>query len=181
MDVYQESLEGKEEEPEGPNIYDRNSKVIYSNVNISNDLIKKQTNEPNATTHYNNHPNKRNARTLDQQLNKDNPNVNRFMDIHNCLKENFFNFETENKKILTKKSHNHFNIPFEKKFVINKRTDKNVFTIRDVIYYNNREVKMTNSIVFYLNHYYKKEPYIRFNTKIRKNDAITVIILNNSF
>jgi hypothetical protein len=71
--------------------------------------------------------------------------------------------------------HTHLNyIPFDKNFRICRKADKNIFSKKDIIYYKSKEIKMTNSVVFYLNHYYKKVPYIRFNTQINTEKPITV-------
>jgi hypothetical protein len=66
------------------------------------------------------------------------------------------------------------NIPFDKHFRVCRKVDKNIFTKKDIIFYRNKEVKMTNSIVFYLNHFYKKVPYIKFKTKLSSDKPITV-------
>jgi len=71
--------------------------------------------------------------------------------------------------------HTHLNyIPFDKNFRICRKADKNIFSKKDIIYYKSKEIKMTNSVVFYLNHYYKKVPYIRFNTQINTEKPITL-------
>lgn len=72
-------------------------------------------------------------------------------------------------------SFNNLQTPFDKKFRISRKVDKNQFTKKDIIFYNNKELKMTNSIVFYLNHFYSKVPYIKFNTQINNDQPITVI------
>lgn len=111
--------------------------------------------------------------------------VSKFMDIHNCYKENYFTFDANTKRSSSLflggkiRDYSVTNIPFEKNFRIVKKNDKNQFTIKDKIFINNREVKMTNSIVFYLNNYYKKNEFFRFNTQISNVRPTTVI--NNFF
>jgi hypothetical protein len=90
--------------------------------------------------------------------------ISKFIDVQQCLKENYYNFDnrkiTENISPMTKTF-----IPMDKNFRISKKLDKNQFTNKDIIFYKNKEIKMTNSIVFYLNHYYMKGEYFRFPTK----------------
>jgi hypothetical protein len=69
-------------------------------------------------------------------------------------------------------------IPFDKKFRICRKVDKNHFTKKDIIYYKNKELKLTNSVVFYLNNFYKKEAYIRFNTQIASKKPTTLASQN---
>jgi hypothetical protein len=140
--------------------------------------------------------------------NKENYNVSKYFDIQNCYKEDYFSNLLENKKETSKthsksgsinlsnsntplinkgmalniqeKSKNF--IPFDKNFKICLKIDKNQFTKKDIIYYKNKEIKMTNSVVFYLNYFYKKVHYIRFNTKISDMKPKTVnIIINLDF
>jgi hypothetical protein len=134
--------------------------------------------------------------------NKQNYNVSKYFDIQNCFKEDYFNGILESAKKestgnlnkagsfnLSNNSNNNpisnkiyrdqqeksknF-IPFDKNFKICLKFDKNQFTKKDIIYYKNKEIKMTNSVVFYLNYFYKKEHYIRFNTKISDAKPKTV-------
>jgi hypothetical protein len=136
--------------------------------------------------------------------NKENYNVSKYFDIQNCFKEDYFNTILENLKkenAISKQNkggsmnisnnsnnNNHISqkmyldyeektknfIPFDKNFKICLKVDKNHFTKKDIIYYKNKEIKMTNSVVFYLNYFYKKEHYIRFNTKISDTKPKTV-------
>jgi hypothetical protein len=103
--------------------------------------------------------------------------VSKFIDMQQCLRENYFNFE--NKKVADNKNllGNSF-IPMDKNFRISKKLDKNQFTNKDIIFYKNKEIKMTNSIVFYLNHYYMKGEYFRFPTSYFYDKPITVKIFN---
>ena len=68
-------------------------------------------------------------------------------------------------------------IPMDKNFRISKKLDKNQFTNKDIIFYKNKELKMTNSIVFYLNHYYMKGDYFRFPAK--QNEKPFTVKLTN--
>ena len=90
----------------------------------------------------------------------------------NVKKENESNLENFNNQGNYNSANNY--IPFDKNFRICRKVDKNQFTKKDIIFYKNKEIKMTNSIVFYLNYYYKKEPYIRFNTQITSERPVTV-------
>lgn len=137
--------------------------------------------------------------------NKENFNVSKYFDIQSCFKEDYFNNLLDNKKETAKTREKstsiHFSninnpiinkavpgdhedtsknyIPFDKNFKICLKIDKNQFTKKDIIYYKNKEIKMTNSVVFYLNYFYKKEHYIRFNTKISDMKPKTVTIICN--
>jgi hypothetical protein len=137
--------------------------------------------------------------------NKENYNVSKYFDIQNCFKEDYFNNLLVNKKetARTREKSTSFHmsnintpiinkgvqvdvedtsknyIPFDKNFKICLKIDKNQFTKKDIIYYKNKEIKMTNSVVFYLNYFYKKEHYIRFNTKISDMKPKTVTIICN--
>jgi hypothetical protein len=103
--------------------------------------------------------------------------ISKFIDVQQCLKENYFNFD--NKKITENLSPmNKTFIPMDKNFRISKKLDKNQFTNKDIIFYKNKELKMTNSIVFYLNHYYMKGEYFRFPTKQFSEKPITVFSYN---
>jgi hypothetical protein len=92
---------------------------------------------------------------------RDNFNVSKFMDVNNCIKEDYFNFE--NKEIKSQMSLK-LTTPLDKNFRIHKQSDKFKFSGKDIIYFKNKQLKMTNSVVFYLNHFYKKEPYFKFLT-----------------
>lgn len=135
--------------------------------------------------------------------NKENYNVSKYFDIQSCLKEDYFSNILENNRRETATNTNKAGnmnvslnssninpishklyveyaektknfIPFDKNFKICLKIDKNHFTKKDIIYYKNKEIKMTNSVVFYLNYFYKKEHYIRFNTKISDTNPKTV-------
>ncbi len=91
--------------------------------------------------------------------------ISKYMDIANCLKEEYFNFkEVKRNSIITLSTFHH---PIDKYFRVNKKHDKNVFTKKDVVYFNNRFLKMSNSVLFYLNHYYQKTPYFKFNSNLK--------------
>lgn len=111
-------------------------------------------------------------------------NISKYMDIQQCLKENYFTnlFNSANLNVGKKdigivpaflnRDSRYF--PFDKYFRINKKTEKDKFTKKDVIYYNNTQIKMTNSIVFYLNNFYKKKDFFVFDTRLTNERPITV-------
>jgi hypothetical protein len=95
------------------------------------------------------------------------------MDINNCLKEEYFNFgggsDMSNNNINSSAGKSQLSIkstPLDKNFRIHKQSDKFKFSNKDIIYFKNRQLRLTNSAVFYLNHFYKKEPYFEFNNSI---------------
>ncbi len=139
--------------------------------------------------------------------NKENYNVSKYFDIQNCYKDDYFSLILDNKKegepspfkygdapaninissnnktmpqkLIIDYEHKAKNfIPFDKNFKICLKLEKTHFTKRDIIYYKNKEIKMTNSVVYYLNNFYKKEHYIRFKTKISNTRPKTVRIIN---
>ena len=130
-------------------------------------------------------------------------NVSKYMDIQHCLKDNFFSniFEKTNlspnlpiskenisnfanvgqnsnkRNADIKTSYNNRDIPyipFDKYFRISKKAEKDKFSRKDIIYYNNTQIKMTNSIVFYLNNFFKQKEFFRFDTKLNNEKPITV-------
>ena len=96
--------------------------------------------------------------------------ISKYLDLANCLKEDFFNFPDKNNKI----SKTMLNHPIEKYFRVNKKHDKNVFTKKDVVYFNNKHLKMNNSLLFYLNHYFLKTPFFKFQTGLKQTLPHTV-------
>jgi hypothetical protein len=123
----------------------------------------------------------------DKARQSDNYQIAKFMDFQQCMRDDYFTFNKATKKNSTlflhqindeNKNNSNIpqliNLPFEKKFRVTKKTDKNVFTLKDKIFINNREVKMTNSICFYLNHFYNKGVFYRFDTQITNVKPITV-------
>jgi hypothetical protein len=102
--------------------------------------------------------------------------ISKFIDVHQCLKENYFTFENKRKlSNVSVKSHNV--TPHDKKFKIHQKADPKHFTNRDIIYYNKKQITMTNSIVYYLNHFYMKGQYFEFPTKYVNDKPITVILI----
>ena len=55
---------------------------------------------------------------------------------------------------------------FDKKFKIISRKEKTYFTINDVIHYKSTKVKMTNSLLYFFNTFYKKAEFFKFNKMI---------------
>jgi hypothetical protein len=120
-----------------------------------------------------------------QERGKDNFNVCKYIDVNNCIKEDYFNFENNTsssfKEIIpplvnTPKTQVSikFSQPLDKNFRIHKQADKYRFSIKDIIYFKNKQLKMTNSIVFYLNHFYKKEQYFKFDNSIGSPSTVTL-------
>jgi len=111
-------------------------------------------------------------------------NISKYMDIQHCLKENYFTnlFDTANTNVGKKDigiipaiaNRNSRYFPFDKHFRINKKNEKDRFTKKDIIYYNNTRIKMTNSIVFYLNNFFKKKEFFVFDTRLSNERPITV-------
>ena len=101
-------------------------------------------------------------------LEKKDFNVFNFSEMNNIIiKENHFNFD--DKSIMKKDFpayHSFTKIHFENKFKINKKINKKEFTNKDSIMFNNKDVRMTNSVLFYFNHFYKKYEFFKFNTKL---------------
>ena len=95
-----------------------------------------------------------------------------------CLTENYYdfkrmfeNFEFQDEKTLD---------PFEQKFKVAKKNCKAKYTTKDIVYYNNKVVSMKNSVLFYLNHFYKKMDYYKFNISIPKTLHSVITKLINS-
>ena len=78
--------------------------------------------------------------------------------------------------ILNPKKQIHY--PIDKNFKATRRVDRNIFTKKDIILYKGKEIKLTNSILFYLNNYYKKESYMKFRTKKGSLKPITIDLQN---
>ena len=64
---------------------------------------------------------------------------------------------------------------FDKKFKISSKKDKGVFWKNDIILYKSVKIQMTNSVLYFLNNFLKKEEFFKFNKKIT-NKPITVKI-----
>ena len=92
--------------------------------------------------------------------------VDRKIDM--LIKENYFYVKTEflEEKHNVKTNINIFNLNFE----FRQRNDFNRYTNLDIITLNSKNIKVTNSLVFYLNHYYKKQQYYRFINKSPENN-----------
>lgn len=111
-------------------------------------------------------------------------NISKYMDIQHCLKDNYFANLFNSANLLTGKkdfeivsafaNNERRYFPFDKYFRINKKAEKDKFSRKDIIYYNNTQIKMTNSIVFYMNNFYKKKNFFIFDTKIKNERPITV-------
>lgn len=100
-------------------------------------------------------------------------NVSKYMDFQQVLKDNFYNFE-QKRSVQSLQTNKKQHIPLDKNYKIQKKHDKTKYTTKDQIFYKNREVKMTNSIVFYLNHFYGKSEYFNFNTTSENTQPMTV-------
>lgn len=94
-------------------------------------------------------------------------------ELHGLLGSNAVdNEKTRNELILNPQKKVYF--PIDKHFKATRRADRNTFTKKDVILYCGKEIRLTNSILFYLNYFYKKEPYIKFRTKNTSLKPITI-------
>ena len=161
-------------------MYFQNSDISFNNLeNEIENLIEK----------YNVNQKRNNNISLDSSI--DDSDANKiFANIMKKKDFNVFNFSEINENIFIE---NHFNfinktimmnnfpfnqtfgnIPFENKFKIIKKVDKNVFTNKDTIMLNNKVIRMTNSVLFYFNHFYKKYQFFKFNTKLMNIKTTTV-------
>ena len=84
-----------------------------------------------------------------------------------CLKDEHFNFNETKRKSTLLLAKTKFYHPIDKYFRVNKKHDKNSFTKKDMVYFNNKHLKMTNSLIFYFNHYYQKTPFFKFSTILK--------------
>ncbi len=78
------------------------------------------------------------------------------------LEDNYFDFQKDNHKKSNEEKENLYNLNFQ--FI--KRSSKHNYTKNDLIKLKDKVVKITNSVLFYLNHYWKKEEYFHFNTNV---------------
>jgi hypothetical protein len=110
-------------------------------------------------------------------------NISKYMDIQQCMKENYFTYLLNPKEINEKRDPGLVPAiaPRENKYFINdkfikitKKADKEKFTKMDIIYFNNSILKITNSVVFYMNNIYKKQCFFKFDTKLKNERPITV-------
>lgn len=149
---------------------------ILSPNDFQNFKEKRNLGAVNKNTFMNNEKNK--------QENIVSYNISKYMDIQQCMKENYFinlldpNRENTGKKdpgivsAIAPKENKYFLI--DKFFKITKKNDKEKFTKFDIIYFNNSQMKITNSVVFYMNNLYKKQCFFKFDTKLRNERPITV-------
>ena len=108
---------------------------------------------------------------------KENYIITKTADFQNVFVEEFYTFKENTKKASTKKKDVYnimnenqaktkydlilnpkkiINYPIDKYFKATRRVERNIFTKKDVILYKGKEIKLTNSILFYLNNYFKK-------------------------
>jgi hypothetical protein len=178
-DLLPEAEEEKEPEDIKEKDHPRNTKIISvadANIHFRENknlgFVKKNTFLNNQTQNQN-----ENVATY---------NISKYMDFQQCLKENYFtnlfNYSTNGMKkdpgvvsAIGNRDSRYF--PFDKYFRINKKVEKDKFTKKDIIYYNNSQIKMSNSIVYYMNNFYKKKEFFVFDTKLKNEKPITVIIL----
>lgn len=132
---------------------------------------------------------------------KDNINITKICAFQSLYKEEFYSFKKKTKQsygILKKQiiDYRHqssiddngsrnkndlilnpnklFYYPFDGLFKVTRRTEKNSYTKKDVVLYNNKEIAGTNSVMFYLNTYYQKEPFYHFITDINRIKPVTL-------
>ena len=83
------------------------------------------------------------------------------------LIENYFNFNFENKSVNSSSLHSYQkNIYSNKNFEVQRRYDQYKYTKRDTVKLGKKEIKLTNSILFFLNHFFNKHPFYEFNTEM---------------
>ncbi len=100
--------------------------------------------------------------------------VSVIFDFKSYLKEDFY---LNKKKSDTNLLSNKFKrFPFEKHFKISNRLDKNMYTKGDTVKYKHQRTKTTNSVMMFLNYFFKKEEYFKFSKKVFKK-PITVLII----
>lgn len=177
-DLLPENDEDKEAEDIKEKDHPRNTRIITPNDMSFHYKENKNLGAVKKGSYFNNQI------TLNSTENVTTYNISKYMDIQQCLKENYFSnlFNTANisagKKDIgivpafANRDSRYF--PFDKYFRINKKTEKEKFTKKDIIYYNNTQIKMTNSIVFYLNNFFKKMEFFVFDTKLSNERPITV-------
>lgn len=135
--------------------------------------------------------------------------LHKILDFSACFKPNYFAFRVKGKQeeiektkgssfdlsfnsnylikpqSITKNSENYSSMqkldyfPFEIFFKIIKKFNPHKFSKNDVIYVKNRQATMTNSFIFYLNHFFRKFDYFKFNTDCGKNQKPMTIQSQN--
>ena len=111
-------------------------------------------------------------------LDKRDFNIFSFYELNNqIVKDDYYNFE--NKQIIKENflSRQNIGVLHENKFKIFIKTDKSKFTKKDIIYLNNKEIRMTNSVIFYFNHFYRKNEYFKF---LKINEKSTSVESQNN-
>ncbi len=78
------------------------------------------------------------------------------------FEDNYFDFERDSVKKSIEEKENLYNLNFQ--FL--KRCNKDNYTKNDIMKLKGKVVNITNSVLFYLNHFWKKEEYFHFNTNI---------------
>ena len=92
-------------------------------------------------------------------------NITKKFDV--LIKENHFNFNFEVKSVGSNTLSNYTkNIFFNKNFEFHRRFDQYKYTKRDTVKLGKKEIKLTNSILFFLNHFYNKHAFYDFHTKL---------------
>jgi len=177
-DLLPENDEDKEAEDIKEKDHPRNTRIITSNEMSFNYKENKNLGAVKKGSYLNNQI------TLNSNENVATYNISKYMDIQQCLKENYFRNIFNNTNITVGKkdlgivpafaNRDSRYFPFDKYFRINKKLDKEKFTKKDIIYYNNVQIKMANSIVFYLNNFYKKKEFFVLDTKLTNERPITV-------
>ena len=92
------------------------------------------------------------------------------ININPMIKENHFTSNENNEGLLNineqtwTNTKNVFNLPFE--FVRRFGPDK--YTKKDIVRLDKKSVKITNSILFYFNNYWKKQEFYKFHSNYSK-------------
>ncbi len=177
-DLLPENDEEKEAEDIKEKDHPRNTRIITSSDMNTHYKENKNLGAVKKGSYFNNQI------TLNPSENVTTYNISKYMDIQQCLKENYFTqlFNTSITNVgkkdigivpaIANRDSRYF--PFDKYFRINKKTEKDRFTKKDIVYYNNTQIKMTNSIVFYLNNFYKKKEFFVFDTNLSNDRPISV-------
>ena len=125
--------------------------------------------------------------------------ISRVNDFQNCYTEDFYTFRQPKKELIdnitvdnlkyTINSEGYISeieleisvnaipeiyYPLDKYFFIKLKADRNAFSQKDVVKFKNKEIIITNSILYYLNYFYHKQVYIKFNTRKTYLKPITI-------
>ncbi|MCQ2818004.1 MAG: hypothetical protein MJ252_12130 [archaeon] len=115
---------------------------------------------------------------------KSNFAISRESDFNQCFIDNFYNFKQkkkgseeesiQNKYDLILNPKKNINYPLDRHFEIKEQLMPDCFSKKDSVTYKKKPIKLTNSILFYLNNIYHKGNYLKFNTRSTKLRPVTI-------